>query len=249
MAFALAIAANRWTVVRLEGGRVVATEYRLDLPVAEPPSPDPGGPLTAPDVTPVAFSADGGWVYGGRFADAAGLQAVIRLEVATGATERLESFPKGGPDQPRGGVYGDATPDGRTVDLVPGSTLRVVSAAGSPIYEVELGEPVASTHWLDDGSLVVATGGLDPGIPFRLRVIDPDGTVGPVRFEAAPPVNASLIEVRRGHALLIFFGATPRPRLLLVLVRLADGRAASVEVEEAALPEVIGLGWLEDASP
>lgn len=242
--FATAISATRWTLVEIGAGGATATDLEVGGGPEPPPSPDPGGPLATPEVFPVAFSADGAWLYGGRFGE--GIDVTVRIRLADGASEAIAAAPLAGRERPVGGLLADTGVGGRTITGIEGSTITVREADGSVAFEVSLGGRVTQTLWLEDGRILVSTGGDTPAESFRLLLVAPDGSVGPPVLEVPGPVAGSIFAVREDHAMVVFFAEADGPRLLLVLVRLADGRAATLEIDEREFTSVTGIGWLEE---
>jgi hypothetical protein len=240
--FVVAASEEAWIVVRAQPGAVEATEHSIEPPSDASPRPRPS------EASPLAFSADGGWIYGGAFANDQAFRPVVRMATIGGAVEWLSGFPLDLPagERPAGGLLTDTDlVTGRTAVQLDRATLEVLEPDGERAFRLNPGGGVLGMHWLSDGRLLVALGGpLEGAGTVRLVTVSADGSTGPV-FETADPANASLIDVQDDHALLVFFGGPSPDEALLVMVRLVDGATASVPISQTGIGELIGLGWLD----
>jgi hypothetical protein len=240
--FAVAESEEAWIVVRAQPGAVEATERPIEPPADASPRPRPS------EVSPLAFSTDGRWIYGGGYASDAVFRPVVRIATAGGVVEWLSGFPFDLPadERPAGGLLTDTDlTTGRTAVQLDRTTVEVLEPDGERAFRLNPGGGVLGMHWLSDGRLLVALGEtLEGGGTMRLVAVSSDGSAGPV-FQTADPANASLIDVRDEHALLVFFGGPSPEAALLVMVRLVDGATAAVPISRASIGELIGLGWLD----
>jgi hypothetical protein len=142
-----------WLVVDLEGVDPVVHSVKVEG--IEPPGPPPGQDFVT---RPLAFSADGKWVYGEAPANVDPRnRALFRAATGGGRATRIRDLPTEGPGRAISDQFDPAT--GRTVDPTgfPNGTISslvVRNADGSKAWEARF-QVIVTTAWLGDGRLVV----------------------------------------------------------------------------------------------
>ena len=236
-------ASGAWIVVTIgargtaEEQRIVVTDaHRASARPSSAPSPPPSGDSSS--LVPVAFSADGRWIYGAPVSGSSGsLRPTVRVSVSKGSVEAISRASTGGPDRigPGDGRGGLDPVTGRAIRWginasIPGGppTVEVTEADGSLAYRVEVGV-VLGANWEADGDLLILAA---DGYPFptqlRLLQVAPDGAVGPTVLSTGSVAWGELIGVRDGFAVLALATRQPDDMTQLVVVNLADKRATGI---------------------
>ena len=247
-----------WWFLRLaEDGAVTASEVPVNVD-ADPapsastsPSPDQGSFR----LRPMAFSADGRWVYGVRVALIGGIvEPAVRVSMADAVVERIAAFPVTGPDRIAAGPSANRfidTSTGRTVAWGPNASIpggppsiEVREPDGAIAYRLEAGVALGMV-WTPDGSLVVLHA---DGLPYpneiRLVAIAPDGKVGLPLLSTGPVQSGALLGVRDGYAVVALSADRPEAQTEIVVIRLSDGLAAGIRLDEVSRSSIVGSGLL-----
>jgi hypothetical protein len=202
---------------------------------------------------PVAFSADGLTLYGAPVAGRSGsVRPTVRVTIASGAVEAISSATTRGPTRiglgdGRGGL--DPT-TGRAIRWgsnasIPGGppTLEVIETDGSLAYRVEVGV-VLGANWEASGQLLILAA---DGFPFptqlRLLRVASDGTVGDPVLTTGSVAWGELLGARDGFAVLALATRQPTETTQLVVVNLADTRAAGLTLPPDQ-GRILGAGLL-----
>jgi hypothetical protein len=251
-------ASGAWIVVTIgargtaEEQRIVITDARLAPTITSSvPSPPPSGDSSS--LVPVAFSADGRWIYGAPVSGTSGsLRPTVRVSIPKGTVEAISRAPTSGPDRigPGDGRGGLDPVTGRAIRWglnasIPGGppTVEVTEGDGSLAYRVEVGVVLGAT-WESDGELLILAA---DGYPFptqlRLLQIAPDGAVGPTLLSTGSVAWGELIGVRDGFAVLALATRQPDDMTQLVVVNLADKKATGVTLP-ADHGGILGAGLL-----
>jgi hypothetical protein len=251
-------ASGAWIVVTI-GARGTAEEQRIVVTDARPaptitssaPSPSPSDASSS--LVPVAFSADGRWIYGAPVSGTSGsLRPTVRVSIPKGTVEAIARASISGPDRigPGDGRGGLDPVTGRAIRWglnasIPGGppTVEVTEGDGSVAYRVEVGV-VLGASWEADGDLLILAA---DGYPFptqlRLLQIAPDGAVGPTVLSTGSVASGELIGVRDGFAVLALATRQPDDLTQLVVVNLADKKATGVTLP-ADHGGILGAGLL-----
>jgi hypothetical protein len=250
-------ASGAWIVVTVgargtaEEQRIVVTDARRVPGPSSAPSQPPSGDSSS--LVPVAFSADGRWIYGAPVSGTSGsLRPTVRVSIAKGSVEAISRASTSGPDRigpgdGRGGldpVTGRAIRWGTNASIPGGPpTVEVTEADGSLAYRVEVGV-VLGASWEGDGDLLILAA---DGYPFptqlRLLQVAPDGAVGPTVLSTGSVAWGELIGVRDGFAVLALATRQPDDMTQLVVVDLADNKATGITLP-ADHGGILGAGLL-----
>jgi hypothetical protein len=249
-----------WWVVTLDATGT-ALSQRIDVgdKHAAAPTLSPGAlPSTTPSssraaLVPVGFSADGRWLYGAPFPGYGGsTRPTIRVSIPGGIVEPISGAAIGGPAR-IGRVDGLGGLDPRTGRAirwgpsasVPGGPpiLEVTKPDGSIAYRVEV-RIVLGAAWEATGELVILEADGFP-YPTRLRLlpIAPDGTIGRPILSTGSVAWGGLLGVRNGFAAMALETRQPTDGRQLVMVDLADGKAAGLTLP-ADTGGLVGSGLL-----
>jgi hypothetical protein len=251
-------ASGAWIVVTI-GAQGTAEEQRIvvaETPVAPSPrssAPSPSSSNATSSLVPVAFSADGRWVYGAPVSGTSGsLRPTVRVSIAKGTVEAISRASTSGPDRigpgdGRGGldpVTGRAIRWGMNASIPGGPpTVEVTEGDGSLAYRVEVGI-VLGANWEADGDLLILAA---DGYPFptqlRLLQVAPDGAVGPTVLSTGSVAWGELIGVRDGFAVLALATRQPDEDTQLVVVNLANQKATGITLP-ADHGGILGAGLL-----
>jgi hypothetical protein len=249
-----------WWFLRLaEDGAVTAIEVPVNVDADRAPStsvsPSPSLIAGFYRLRPIAFSADGRWVYGVRVPFIGGVpEPAVRVSTADAVAEPIAAFPVTGPDRIAAGPSANRfidTGTGRTVAWGPNASIpggppaiEVREPDGTLAYRLEAGVALGMV-WAADSSLVV----LDAdGLPYpneiRLVAIAPDGTVGLPLLSTGPLESGALLGVRDGYAVVALSANRPEPETEVVVIRLSDGLAAGIRLDEVNRSSILGSGLL-----
>lgn len=233
-----------WLVVTIPtDGPATSQEVRLELP-DNAPDPSTGQERTA---EPVAFSADGAWLYGILgFRDEPNPPRVVRMHPDGSGAEMLDAWPLG--DEPaRPAPFPDWLVDpisGRTTRFVLSAaprSLAVLEPDGSRAFVVE-GETILGSSWIGDGTLAVAVGdGADLPTAVTFSRYDPAGNAQPL-LRTLPIEGAAYIGAREGYVGFAILVREPMTAAQLVLIRLEDGLTTATRIEDG-IDDIVGLGW------
>jgi hypothetical protein len=244
---------DHWIVVTMRSDGV-AKEKRLEVTGGTSPGvPGPSPSATASTLMPVAFSADGLTLYGAPVEGRSGsVRPTVRVTIASGAVEAISSATTRGPTRiglgdGRGGL--DPT-TGRAIRWgsnasIPGGppTLEVIETDGSLAYRVEVGV-VLGANWEASGQLLILAA---DGFPFptqlRLLRVASDGTVGDPVLTTGSVAWGELLGARDGFAVLALATRQPTETTQLVVVNLADTRAAGLTLPPDQ-GRILGAGLL-----
>jgi hypothetical protein len=246
-----------WTIVQIEPDGSVAT---VTARVADDPQPVPSGsppidPYAQRFPQPIAFSADGRWLYGAVYRDAQPtVRAAVRVDLAADPplAEAIDRFPAGpGPDRlaptnyfadlidPLTGRMAEVSYDGATPRLI--VYERDGSRAAEP-FGRDLG--VQAATWLDTGELLVTT----------FRPLSPVGDLGSVevlRVNLDAPGDADYLlgteringawtaGTRAGFALVTFWADA---EAAFVMLRISDGGTGAIRLRQ---PEFMSLDLVD----
>jgi hypothetical protein len=234
---------DTWVVVDLEGGQ--PRVHTIRIVGVEPPGPPPGLDFVA---RPIAFSADGRWIYGEAPANVDARNRTLFKAPATGGrASRIRALPTAGSSRAISDRYDPAT--GRTVDPTgfPNgniSSLIVRNPDGSKAWEVRF-PAIVNTAWLGDGRLAVMHSDRFDGPRYvSLVTLDGNGDIIDTLLEAGPVSGGGLLGARNGFAVAGYFVQTTQ-ELLLVMFDPDQERASTLHLTGR---EVLGLqlgGWLE----
>ena len=250
-------ASGAWIVVTVGAGgaaeeqRIVVTDAQLVPASASAPSPSPSDASSS--LVPVAFSADGRWIYGAPVSGTSGsLRPTVRVSIAKGTMEAISRASTSGPDRlgPGDGRGGLDPVTGRAIRWginasIPGGppTVEVTEADGSLAYRVDVGV-VLGANWEPGGDLLILAA---DGYPFptqlRLLQVAPDGAVGPTVLSTGSVAWGELIGVRDGFAVLALATRQPDENTQLVVVNLADQKASGITLP-ADHGGIVGAGLL-----
>jgi hypothetical protein len=238
-------APGTWWVVAIDAeGRAKSQRIVLDDGTeADPTSAPAVRPSATPsaarlELAPVGFSVDGRWVYGAAVSTAGGtLAPSVRVSIPAGTIESISGYPSSGPARlaTDGGFRGIDPTSGRAIRWGPNAstpggppTLEVTEADGSLAYRVET-DVVLGTAWEATGDLLILEA---DGYPFpkklRLLQVAPDGTVGPPVLSTESVAWGGLLGARDGFAVLALATQRPTDGSQLVVIDLADGKAAGL---------------------
>jgi hypothetical protein len=253
-------ASGAWIVVTI-GARGMAEEQRIVVTDAQlvPRAPAsasasiPSSSDASSSLVPVAFSADGRWIYGAPVSGTSGsLRPTVRVSIAKGTVEAISRASTSGPDRlgPGDGRGGLDPVTGRAIRWginasIPGGppTVEVTEADGSLAYRVEVGV-VLGANWEANGDLLILAA---DGYPFptqlRLLQVAPDGAVGPTVLSTGSVAWGELIGVRDGFAVLALATRQPDQNTQLVVVNLADQKAVGITLP-ADHGSILGAGLL-----
>lgn len=226
-----------WTIIRIDGSDVATQGLRVG---PDPdPTPDPGGDQ-ASTFYPVAFSADGRWLYAASgHGSAPRSRPALRIDLA-GSPARIESitrYPASGPDQLAPSRYpGSIDPaTGRYTELVgsgPGDVdVALFDADGTRLaVPDELAGRNVGTAWLGDGRLFVLR-----EVVTRSRwslvvdwgVLESDGTRSPWQPVEGNLTGGSVIAGRSGFAL---FDLRAGAEETMVMMRVDDGATGTLRI-------------------
>lgn len=220
-------------------------------PTAEAsPSPSSSAPPNRL-LSPIGFSVDGNWLYGGWFDFRTRIaQPSIRVRLTDLAVEPVRGAPAAGPeriDTEEGGPIDPTT--GRTVAFgpnasIPGGPLsiEVHEADGTVAFRVETGAVIA-TSWTVDGSLIVMDA---DGIPYansiKLRQVSDEGANVVTLLETGPMAGGGLFGIANGYVVFALVAEQPTRAAEIVLMRLADGVTSAIVFGPDETNSVIGIG-------
>jgi hypothetical protein len=233
-----------WLLVDLEGRRPAARS--IELKGIGPPGPPPDLDFVT---RPLAFSADGRWVYGEAPASVDPRnRTLFRAATSGGRAKRISGLPTKGPARAVNDLFDPAT--GRTVDPTgfPNgsiSSLVVRNPDGSKAWEARF-PVIVSTAWLGDGRLVVMhSNTFDSPRYLSLVAISGEGSVSLSLLDAGPLTDGAVFGVRKGYVLAGYFRESPAREMLLVLIDPGDGRAGTLLLSADDLDGMSLGGWLD----
>ncbi len=219
---------------------------------APEPSPRPFEPFSVDRIVPIAFSADGTYLYGGEMTIDSGWQSIIRIAVDTTEVEPIDELPVTGPAAATVvgfGYQSDRDPlTGRTATFDQ-TGPAVLEPDGTVAFRLAVPGAILAMVWAGDGRLItVETEGRDEIGTIRVTPWTPDGTQGPPLLVTSHPAWVSLTDIRDGHLLLGFVSDFPSASLhplRLVLLRLDDGATSTIDLDTDRMAGVLGLSWYE----
>ena len=233
-----------WLVVDLEGDKPVA--HTIKVEGIAPPGPPPDLDFIT---RPLAFSADGRWVYGEAPANVDPRnRALFRASTDGGRAKRIDDLPTEGRARAISDLFDPAT--GRTVDPTgfPNGTISslvVRNRDGSRAWEARF-PVIVGTAWLGDGRLIVMhSNTFDSPRFFSLIAVSGEGTVTQSLLEAGPVTDGGIFGVRNSFVLAGYYKESSGRQLLLVMVDPDDGRAGTLLLSAAELDGVTLGGWLD----
>jgi hypothetical protein len=235
----------RWTVVDLSRDDPVLHE--LEVPQVPRPAPGTSIDLNALtfNYTPLAISPDHGTIYAmSRHSSEPLLRPAFSLAIATGETRPLDALPTGSALGARSSVL-DAT-SGRLLlagpywTAGPGFVEAWTAGKSTPDFKMALTN-VFGAIWLDDGGVITADYDKLPG-PFTFRIVTLTSTGEPDEtLFSGQGTDANFLGVQRGFA-AAYLRTEGTGMRTLVVIRLADGAVASVEVPEpSGINHALGL--------
>ena len=241
---------GHWKLLRLSKspfrkGGWRTTSISLRVGGLGPPGPPPNLDYR---VEPVAYSADGRWIYGQAIADVDRTKrSTFRVSTAGGRAHQIERLPSTG----KAAAVSDRIDptSGRTIApshaiLIEGSTVVVDESDGTIAYRHAF-PAVFGTVWLPDGRLVVLeSDSYTSPKSLSLVPINGDGSLAQPFLETGPLSGAALLGEQRGFVIVAFASGYPRERVLIAAVRASDGTISGVEVPGSAVDDVLVGGWL-----
>jgi hypothetical protein len=237
------LGASEWVVVELQGAK--PRVHRIELKDVAPPGPPPGLDALS---RPLAFSADGRWVYGETAANLDPRnRTLFRASANGGRTARIRALPTRGPDRAIAEAYDPVT--GRTVDPTgfptgDPSRLIVREPDGSKAWEAGFGA-IVNTAWVGDGRLVVMhSDRIEPPHYLSVAVLSSDGGDMRSLVDAGPLSGGGIFGARHGYIVAAFFEESPDRQILLMMIDADDGRAGTLTLPGDDLGELRFSGWL-----
>jgi hypothetical protein len=236
--------AGPWLV--LDVARIKPELHRIEMDAVGPP-----GPLEGPDSRPqpLAFSADGRWVYGmaGEKADPHN-RTLFRAPAKGGRPTRMREWPTRGPERAISDEFDPAT--GRTVDPTgfPNgntSTLTVRNPDGSKAWETTFAA-IVGTVWIGDGRLAVMDADrIDTPQYLAVVPVSAEGNVMRSLVDGGPLSGGGFSGARKGYIIAGFFQEFPDRRLLLAVIDPDDGRAGTLTLPGDELDQLRFGGRLD----
>jgi len=231
-----------WLAVTIPtDGLATSLEVKLELPGARDPST--GQERIA---QPVAFSQDGTWLYGMLGVDDEPDQPpAFRIRPDGSEAEPLETWPVRGPERPDPFPYWLVDPiSGRTMRYVfegPLRSLAILEPDGTRAFDID-GPAILGASWMGDGTLAVAIGDATQ-LPTAVTFARYDSAGTPETLLRTPPIEgAAYVGARDGYVGVGVFIREPATTAQLILVRLDDGSASAVRIEEG-VEDIVALGW------
>ena len=242
-----------WSILRFEGDELVSV-HSVRVAADPNPAPSPSGEFghvePPPMPYPFVYSADGRWVYGALWTESLpSVRAVFRIDLRAESptAEPVERFLVGDGGLAFTGGYSEALDPGtgRMAELDYSQSepdLLVVDPDGAAVRVLRgEGSTIGSYSWTGDGDLIATVmypeerG--DRFGPARAEVLDVDGDgSGTELLLGAERVDGAWVTGSRpGYVLIVFWAGD---RMLLVLMRTADGATGAIEVPRPLRDEI-----------